>query len=221
MADDPERTPSAPPPVPRPSELDPARVARWRRRTAAIFWGLAAIVSIVCSAQVAAQLFTPDPPSEPAPPCAEGLDRLRSSLDAAWTAARRQDDAPEHALRRFRAEVGPTWRHLPALQQACRGDAARSARLDALERLRYALEARVRVDGGSLAALRRRALGDSGAAGVVGDPAAPLHEVGGDEEGPEAPARPPSGPPDDQHRPSRPPDELPRPADDPSRNETR
>lgn len=170
-----------------------------------MFWGLAALFSITSSVQVGVQLFAPEPPAEPSPPCAEGLDRLRSSLDAGWAAARREDDAPEHALVRFRGEVGPTWRHLPALQRACQADPARSARLDALERLRYALEARVRVDGGSLAALRRRALGDASTTGVTGDPTAlpsgPCSQEpcphgpaspgeGSDEEGPEP--RPPA-----------------------------
>jgi hypothetical protein len=185
-----------------------------------LFWGLAGVVSIVSSAQVASQLFAPEPPPEPAPPCAEGLELLRSSLDAGWAAARRVDDGPEQAIARFRAGVGPAWRHLPALQRACRADPPRSARLDALERLRYALEARVRVDGGSLAALRRRALGDARAAGAAGDPTAPLLEEGAQEDGQGA-SRSPSRPaPRGADDPS-PADDLPRPADDPSRNETR
>ena len=177
-----------------------ARLVRWRRRTTAVFWGLAAVFSITSSVQVGVQLFAPEPPSDPSPSCAEGLDRLRTSLDAGWAAARREDDTPERALARFRGEVGPTWRHLPALQRACQADPARSARLDALERLRYALEARVRVDGGSLAALRRRALGDASTAGATGDPTAPpsgpcstgpcAPGEGADEEGPEP--RPPA-----------------------------
>lgn len=129
----------------------------WRSRVTALFWGVAGIFAVGSSAQVASQLFWPA--EIPAPPtCDEGLQVLSSSLDQGWEAARVNDDGPELALARFRAVVTPTWRAWPGVQRNCASDAPRAARLDALTRLRYALEARVRVEGGSLAALRRRAL---------------------------------------------------------------
>lgn len=213
MAGDPERSDR---PLPSPSderEPDPARVVRWRRRTATFFWGVAAVFSVTSSAQVAMQLFAPEEPPDHPAGCAEGIDELQLSLDAGWASAGREDDTPERALDRFRATVGPSWRHLPWLQRACRADPGFAARLDALERLRYALESRVRVDGGSLAALRRRALGASShgprllsgplrgnSKTQAGDPTAPA-----DEEGPEPALHQPSD----------------RPAVDPSRKQTR
>lgn len=112
--------------------------------------------AIGSSAQVARQLFWPDEAPAPAT-CDEGLRLLSASLDDGWEAARREDDTAELALARFRQVVGPPWRALPGVERKCAADGPRAARLDALTRLRYALEARVRVEGGSLAALRRRA----------------------------------------------------------------
>jgi hypothetical protein len=199
MAGDPERSDRPLPSLSDEREPDPARVVRWRRRTATFFWGVAAVFSITSSAQVGMQLFSPEEPADHPASCAEGISQLQASLDAGWAAARREDDSPERALDRFRGTVGPSWRHLPWLQRACRADPGPAARLDALERLRYALESRVRVDGGSLAALRRRALGASSHA-TTGDPTAPA-----DEEGPEPALHQPSD----------------RPAVDPSRKQTR
>ncbi len=218
MAGDPDRPSEKPPSTPE-GEPDTARVVRWRKRTATFFWGAAAVFSLASSTQVGLQLFKPAEPAAPPPSCAAGIRDLQASLDAGWAEARREDDSPEHALDRFRSAVRPGWRHLPWLQRACRTDPGAATRLDALERLRYALESRVRVDGGSLAALRRRALDASGGGPILntqaGDPTA-LPTLGGatvgggtDEEGPE-PIR---------HLPGYP---LPgRPSADPSRNETR
>ncbi len=121
-----------------------------------MFWALAGVFAIGSSAQVASQLFWPV--EIPAPgTCDEGLRVLATSLDEGWEAARRADDGAEPALARFRQVVGPPWRALPGVERKCATDGPRAARLDALTRLRYALEAKVRVEGGSLAALRRRA----------------------------------------------------------------
>jgi hypothetical protein len=166
---------------------EPLRLARWRRRTTAVFWGAVGVFSIAATVQVALQLFDPAEPPGPAPTCDGGLDALSTSLDAGWRAARRADDGPEAALDRFRAEVGPAWRNLPPVRRACAGQPDRAARLDALERLRYALESRVRVDGGSLAALRQKALGAPQVRGATGDAAAPTDEEAPD---PGAPPRP-------------------------------
>jgi hypothetical protein len=123
----------------------------------AIFWGLAGVFAIGSSAQVASQLFWPE--EIPAPSsCEEGLRVLSAALDRGWEAARASDDGAEPALARFRGLVVPPWRARPGVERNCAADGPRAARLDALTRLSYALEARVRVEGGSLAALRRRAL---------------------------------------------------------------
>ena len=150
----------------------------WRRRSTAGFWAIVAVFCVACTVQVALQLFTPTPPAGPEPTCEAGTNELAASLDRGWTVAQREDDEPEKALDRFRSAVAESWRSLPAVQRACRGEAKAAARLDALERLRYALESRVRVDGGSLTALRRRALGAApNAAGETALPSAPAGAV--------------------------------------------
>jgi hypothetical protein len=59
-------------------------------------------------------------------------------------------------LLRYRAAVGPSWRHRDGVLEMCGSSAEARRLLDALERLRYSEEHAVRHQATELTALRQR-----------------------------------------------------------------
>ncbi|WP_231511882.1 hypothetical protein [Chondromyces apiculatus] len=138
-------------PAPRPSS---AR-ARGRRIALAVYYGLAAVIIVVATAQIVRQVFFL--PVEPSPykTCREGLAMLASAVARARDAAP-GTDGEDAAIARFRSALEPEWRYRDGIAATCRASTEDQRALDAIERLRYAEEHAARREAGDLAPLRRR-----------------------------------------------------------------
>jgi hypothetical protein len=119
------------------------------------YYGMAAVISVLATVQIARQVFWTDTLPSPWASCREGLLALNAAVDRARAAAS-GNEGEDAALDGFRRALEPEWRSRDAVADACRGSRTDERALDAIERLRYAEEHAVRHEAGDLAPLRRR-----------------------------------------------------------------
>lgn len=137
----------------------PRHVAR--RVAQGLYYGFVVFVAASAVWQITAQIYFPPGPTEPPPfeDCRGGLLAFYGSIDQARAASRAVpatgDGDPEEALRRYRANLEPLWRHRQTVASMCRGT-RHEGLLDAIEQLRYSEEHSVRHQAHELTALRRR-----------------------------------------------------------------
>ncbi|WP_245677697.1 hypothetical protein [Chondromyces crocatus] len=131
-----------------------ARV-RGRRLAMVLYYGLAAVVIVVATAQIVRQVFFLPVSPSPYGTCQNGLLALARAVERARDAAP-GTDGEDAAIARFRDALDPEWSHRDGIAATCRGSAKDERALDAIERLRYAEEHAARREAGDLAPLRRR-----------------------------------------------------------------
>jgi hypothetical protein len=137
------------------SPLERAR-ARGRRIAFALFYAVAAAISLAGAVQIFSQAFRRhEAPEAQIRSCSEGLSRLSSAVARARRAAS-VTDGEDAALDDFRKALLPDWDSRDQIEDLCRPSAASMADLDAIEQLRYAEEHAVRREAAELAPLRRR-----------------------------------------------------------------
>jgi hypothetical protein len=119
------------------------------------YYGLAAVIIVMCTVQVVRQVFFLPVRPSPYPGCREGLLALARAVERARDAAP-GTDGEDAAVARFRSGLDPEWGYRDGIAAACRGSARDERALDAIERLRYAEEHAARREAGDLAPLRRR-----------------------------------------------------------------
>jgi hypothetical protein len=119
----------------------------------AVFGGLVAAFTVVCSVQICLQVWAPKIVPTTAD-CSAGTLRLIEAIENARRAS--ADEAEEQAaLTKFRSALLPAWTFRPALSQVCANDPSAVQHLHAVDRLRYAEEHAVRYGAVDLAKRRQ------------------------------------------------------------------
>ncbi len=108
-----------------------------------------------CAIQIMLVVFSP-PPGPEAASCEQGLAELTQGVRRAREAAAKEPQGERAALKIFRENLSG-WDKRASMERLCQGDAAALAKLESIDRLRYAEEHAVRYEAaGGVAALRRR-----------------------------------------------------------------
>lgn len=119
----------------------------------AVFGGLVAAFTVICSVQICLQVWAP-PIVPTSTSCSAGTLQLIEAIDNARRAS--ADEAEEQAaLTKFRRALLPAWTFRPALSHVCADDPLALQHLHAVDRLRYAEEHAVRYGAADLAKRRQ------------------------------------------------------------------
>lgn len=130
---------------------------RGRRAGIIVFSVLVTAFTVVCSAQLLWQVYSPEiVPSGVS--CPTALRGLVAAIDRARVAAANETGGERAAVQRFRSALQPDWASRAALDRECGADRKMREGLKLVDWLRYAEEHAVRYEALDVAQLRRKTL---------------------------------------------------------------